>query len=102
VTSYQHEPTNEELWAQPPADRPAPAPSQAMAPYSPPAIPAVAQSAHTARPDRMSFVIAIISLGVAIPLTAIGLGMAGLPGLIIVWVGLVLLNAVFGASHRQH
>lgn len=73
-----------------------------MAPYSPPAGTHVTVPVHASRPDRMSFVIAIISLGVAIPLTAIGLGMAGLPGLIIVWVGLVLLNAVFGASHRQH
>ena len=42
-----------------------------------------------------SFVLAVISLGVAIPLTAIGVTQAGLVGLVIVWLGIVLVNAVY-------
>jgi hypothetical protein len=42
-----------------------------------------------------SFVLAVISLGLAIPLTAIGVIQAGLAGLLIVWVGIVLVNAVY-------
>jgi hypothetical protein len=39
--------------------------------------------------------LAIISLGVAIPLTAIGVTQAGLAGLLIVWAGIVLVNLAY-------
>ncbi len=61
--------------------------------------PAPAFVAH-ARPDKAPFVIAIISLGVSIPLTAIGLAQAGIPGLVIMWLGLVLINVIFGNLRR--
>jgi len=39
-----------------------------------------------------SFVLALVSLGAAIPITAIALSNGGLPGLVIVWLGIVLVN----------
>ncbi len=53
------------------------------------------------RPDRTVFVLAIVSLGVGVPLTAIGSGTAGLPGLLVVWIGIVLVNLVYGWSRRR-
>jgi hypothetical protein len=40
------------------------------------------------------FVLAIISLGVGIPITAIAVSEGGLVALVIVWLGIVLVNAV--------
>jgi hypothetical protein len=54
------------------------------------------------RSDRTAFVLAIVSLGIGVPLTAIASSMNGLAGLIIAWVGIVLVNVVYGATHRQH
>lgn len=42
-----------------------------------------------------SFVLAIVSLGCAIPITAIAVTQAGLVGLIVVWIGIVAVNAVY-------
>jgi hypothetical protein len=42
-----------------------------------------------------SLALAIISLCVAIPLTAIGVTQAGLAGLLIVWAGIVLVNVAY-------
>lgn len=98
--SEQREPTNEDLWAQPPADATSAYPGQSLAPVTPPA-PAHVQIAAP-RADKAPFVIAIISLGVSIPLSAIALGMSGIPGLVIVWLGLVLLNFAFGWNRRPH
>jgi hypothetical protein len=42
-----------------------------------------------------SFVLAVLSVIVAIPITAIALTQAGLLALIVVWAGLVLVNAVY-------
>ena len=42
-----------------------------------------------------SFVLAIVSLGCAIPITAIAATQAGIVGLIVVWVGIVFVNAVY-------
>lgn len=66
---------------------------------TPPQQPVPAPAVH-ARPDKAPFVIAIISLGVSIPLTAIGLANAGMPGLVVMWLGLVLINVVFGYMRR--
>ncbi|WP_285698204.1 hypothetical protein [Actinomadura sp. NBRC 104412] len=44
--------------------------------------------------------LAIVSLVTAIPLSAIGVGTAGLAGLLIAWVGIVLVNIVFGVLRR--
>ncbi len=104
--SDQREPTNEDLWAQPPANTPSTYPGQSLAPVTPPApspVPRHPRDHSTGpTPDKASFVIAIISLGVAIPLTAIAAGVSGLPGLLIVWAGLVMVNFVFGWTRRPH
>jgi hypothetical protein len=42
-----------------------------------------------------SFILAIVSLGVAIPITAIAVTQAGLVGLVVVWIGIVAVNAVY-------
>ncbi|MEU2287402.1 hypothetical protein ABZ614_36770 [Streptomyces sp. NPDC013178] len=45
--------------------------------------------------ERFGF--GIVSLVLAVPLSAIGVGVAGLPGLIVSWVGIVGVNAVQAA-----
>lgn len=103
MSTSQHEPTNDQLWLQPPVDTAAVQPGQVVAPYAPPA--PVAAPAPLAppyvRPDRTQFVLGIISLGVAIPLTAIGDAMNGLAGLLIVWVGIIMVNLIYGVTHRR-
>jgi hypothetical protein len=56
------------------------------------------QRTQVARRDRGregSFVLAIVSLGCAIPISAIAVTQAGLVGLIVVWIGIVAVNAVY-------
>jgi hypothetical protein len=42
-----------------------------------------------------SFVLAVISLAAAIPITAIAATHGGIAAMIVVWIGIVLLNAVY-------
>jgi hypothetical protein len=42
-----------------------------------------------------SFVLALVSLGAGIPLTAIAASNSGLAAVIVVWLGIVLVNAVY-------
>jgi hypothetical protein len=51
--------------------------------------------------DQQPFVIAIISLGTGIPITAIAGGTADLPGIVAAWVGIVGVNAVFSLGRRR-
>lgn len=101
------EPTNDELWAQPPVMPQAPAGSQQLVPApqphlpSPPPMPQVPVPAVQQRPDRTTFVLAIVSIALGIPLTAIASGTAGLPGLLVAWIGIVLVNIVYGRG-RHH
>lgn len=100
-----HEPTNEELWAQPPAAAP-----QAPTPPLPVALPQTQlrptpqplHPAEPAKPDRSRFALAIVSLALGIPLTAIATGTSGVIGLILTWVGIVAVNAVYGWTGRSH
>ena len=101
-TADYREPTNDELWSQPPAPaQPAPVPN-ALVPVQPvqqpvpvqPPTPARAQSA-----DRSAFILAIVSLVMAIPLTAIA-STQGLLGMILVWLGSVAVNFVYGFRKR--
>ena len=39
-----------------------------------------------------SFVLALVSVGAGIPLTAIALNLGGLVALLVVWIGIVLVN----------
>ncbi|MCC6495472.1 MAG: hypothetical protein IT193_04355 [Propionibacteriaceae bacterium] len=104
-SSQYREPTNDELWAQPPASTvPNPGP-QGLAPI--PQVPVPAPVPHTPAPvpahrqDRTVFALAIVSMALGVPLTAISLSMAGLPGLLLVWVGIVLINYFYGRSHNS-
>nr|WP_300144249.1 hypothetical protein [Propionicimonas sp.] len=99
------EPTNDELWAQPPTgvpQRPAP---HAVTPVPQPPLPMPVHHAPPPavqqRPDRTAFVLAIVSMALGIPLSAIASGTAGLPGLLVAWVGIVLVNVVYSWSHRN-
>lgn len=110
-SSDYREPTNDELWSQPPAAAGHPLglgpqqqqpPVPAVRPQAPMPQPAVPQHYPVpARPDRTAFVLAVVSLALAIPLTAIASGVAGLIGMIIAWVGIVLVNAVYSQSRRH-
>ena len=100
-TSQHHEPTNDQLWAQPPADAAPVRPGQVVAPYTPAAPAPLPVAQPYVRPDRTGFVLAIVSLSIGIPLTAIAAGTNGLAGLIIAWMGIVLVNVVYGATHRR-
>lgn len=104
MSTSHHEPTNDQLWLQPPVDAPSTQPGQAVAPYAPPAAPPapVYAAQPYVRPDRTQFVLAIVSLGIGVPLTAIAAGINGLWGLIIAWIGIIVVNLIYGATHRRH
>lgn len=100
------EPTNDELWAQPPVVPQAPPTSQELAPVPAPLPPAPlpqapVPGAYQQRPDRTTFVLAIVSIALGIPLTAIASATAGFAGLLVAWVGIVLVNIVYGRT-RPH
>ena len=42
--------------------------------------------------DNSQLVLGLASLGLAIPLTGIGAGVVGLPGLIVCWAGIAIVN----------
>jgi hypothetical protein len=46
--------------------------------------------------DDHALALAIVSLGVAIPLTAIASESAGFVGVLVAWLGIVLVNVVYG------
>lgn len=106
TTGPAAEPTNEELWAQPPTAAfhvppaaqpvhlPATQPSPLPAPATPPVVEPVAKQNHG------GLALAITSLGVGIPLTAIAASEAGLPGLIVAWIGIVCVNAAYASRRR--
>lgn len=45
-----------------------------------------------------SFVLALVSVGAGIPLTAIALNLGGLIALLVVWIGIVLVNLGYQRS----
>jgi len=99
-TADQREPTNDELWAQPPTiDVPGTGHGLAPLPQAPVPVP-VAPTPRTAQ-DRTVFVLALVSVALGIPLTAISSGTAGLPGLLVVWTGIVLVNFFYARSRRN-
>jgi hypothetical protein len=90
MSSFDYrEPTNEELWPQPPATH-APPPSQAMVPQQPAPVPAKASSG-----DRSRFILAVVSMGMGIPISAIAAEYAGPFGLLIAWVAIVAVNFIY-------
>ena len=102
-SSDYREPTNEELWPQPPASPAAGSqpgyPGQGLVPHQP--APAPVPAAPAGAGDRTPFVLALISMVMAIPLTAIAVSEAGLPGLLVVWIGIALVNAVYAWGRRR-
>jgi hypothetical protein len=96
------EPTNEQLWAQPPLAAPGTAPvsGQHLAPIPAPA-PLPIQPGRATGTDKTTFSLAIVSLGVGIPLTAIASDAAGIVGLIVSWVGIVAVNLVYAWGRRR-
>lgn len=55
-----------------------------------------------ASPSGARLALAIVSLGAGIPITAMAVSMEGLPGLLVVWVGIVLVNLIFGLGGQGH
>jgi hypothetical protein len=53
-----------------------------------------------AKQNHGGLALAITSLGVGIPLTAIAASEAGLPGLIVAWIGIVCVNAAYASRRR--
>jgi hypothetical protein len=55
------------------------------------------ERAPVRRKDRSDYALAlaIVSLGVSIPLTAIAAVQAGIVGIVVVWIGIVLVNVAF-------
>ena len=51
-----------------------------------------ARRRHGGGDDGTSFALAIISLGIGIPITAVAGGEAGLAGIIVAWLGIVGVN----------
>ncbi len=102
-------PANDEPWSQPPMS----AASGERAPISVPNPVHPAPTPYTGghvqpmpaagqpRPDRTVFTLAIVSLAIGVPLTAIGSAAAGLPGLLVVWVGIVLVNLIYARSRGK-
>lgn len=102
-SSDYREPTNDELWPQPPTSPSMPgppAPGQGMVPHQPAPTPAAPATAPPAA-DRTSFVLALLSMVMGIPISAIASGNAGLPGLLVAWIGIVLVNVVYAWGRRR-
>ena len=47
----------------------------------------------------MVLALAIVSIACGIPITAIAISGAGLPGLMVAWAGIVILNVLFARLH---
>ena len=54
-----------------------------------------------AKPDRSGLALAIVSIACAIPITAIAGRMGGLPGMLIAWIGIVLVNMAYALQSRR-
>lgn len=50
---------------------------------------------------QRQMVLGFVSLGTGIPITAIGGGIAGLPGIIVAWAGIVGINVAHALSSRR-
>lgn len=96
------EPSNEELWPQPPGVPGATTggqPYQAMAPHQPAQVPVSAPKSSTV--DKSRFYLALASLGMGIPLSAIAGDAGGLPGLLVAWLGVVAVNFVYARGRGR-
>lgn len=77
-------------------------PAQQIQPYrATPPEQASKESQERSTLSNQSFVLGIVSLGTGIPITAIAADQAGLPGLLVAWVGIVGVNVANGLSQRR-
>jgi hypothetical protein len=53
------------------------------------------------RPAKGALALAISSLGIGIPLSGIASSTAGLPGLVVAWIGIVGVNVAFAWAQRR-
>jgi hypothetical protein len=51
---------------------------------------------------KVTITVACVSLGVSIPLTAIAATQAGFAGLLVAWIGLVLINLGYALRPHRH
>lgn len=51
--------------------------------------------------DSQPFVVALVSLGTAVPITAISGGIADVPGMALSWLGIVGVNVAFALGRRR-
>lgn len=64
-------------------------------------VPAARAASEPPPVNKTAFALAIVSLGTGIPITAIAAALTGLPGLLIVWTGIVMINIAYGMSQRR-
>ena len=53
------------------------------------------------QPDRGGLVLAIASLGCGIPITGAAGGTPDVPGAIVAWIGIVLVNTAYAIQSRR-
>ena len=100
-SSDYREPTDDELWAQPPVTSDASAAPRGLAPTPQPKPPGSQPPAPQQQTDWSVFILAIVSLTLGIPLTAISSNAGGMAGLLVAWVSIVLINVVYALSRRR-
>lgn len=63
----------------------------------------VSERQHKTRSQESNraMVVAIVSAGVGIPLTAISLSLVGLSALVVVWIGLACINVAIAMGRRR-
>lgn len=59
------------------------------------------QAPHPTQLDRSHLALAMASLGMGIPLTAIAGGIAGVPGLVVAWAGIAVVNLAYALRSRR-
>jgi hypothetical protein len=50
--------------------------------------------------DRTPMIVALVSLGTGIPITAIAGGLGGVSGILITWIGIAAVNVAYGWRRR--
>ena len=61
----------------------------------------LAQRAADAAGKRQ-LALGIVSLGAGIPITAVSASISGLPGLLVSWAGIAIVNAAHALQNRRH